>query len=260
MSLLSKLAFFKKSPQALVEKKFQENTSEHLFHGVFNTFETALASAPATHPKGYDNPDSANLYLRRLYVDEYDYPSMFWVQKSLDEGLSRFADVGGSVGIKYYAFEKFISYPESFLWRVIDVPAAAQKGRDFAKTRHAGRALEFSDQIKDADGVDVFFVSGALQYLPQTLAEILKSYQKLPRRIIINTTPIHARHSYFTLNSIGTAYCAYRVQAHDEFVEDIKACGYRMRHEWQNTGKSLDLPLNPDMSVAHYSGFCFDLV
>ncbi len=259
------MGFFKnfslatKRQQASVEKEFKDNTSGHLFHGVFDTFEAALASAPATHPKGYDNTDSANLYVRRLYVDEYDYPSMFWIQKSLNEGMSRFADVGGSIGIKYYAFEKFIQYPETFLWRVIDVPAAAQKGREFAQTRNTGAALEFSDQIADADGVDVFFVSGALQYLPQTLADILKSFQNLPKRIIINTTPVHPRHSYFTLNSIGTAYCAYRVQAHDEFVESIKACGFRMRHEWQNTSKNLDLPLNPEMSVAHYSGFCFDL-
>jgi putative methyltransferase (TIGR04325 family) len=184
---------------------------------------------------------------------------MFWVQKSLNEGMNRFVDVGGSIGIKYYAFEKFIQYPEEFLWRVIDVPAAAQKGLEFAQTRDVRSALEFSDQITDADGIDVFFVSGALQYLPKTLAEILSGLQTPPKRIIINTTPIHTRNSYFTLNSIGTAYCAYRVQAHDEFVESIKACGYRMRHEWQNTGKSLDLPLNPEMNVVHYSGFCFDL-
>jgi putative methyltransferase (TIGR04325 family) len=259
MELLNHLPLIKQWRQASVNNRFVNNTNAQLFHGVFNSFDAAIASAPTTRPKGYDNPDSANLYIRRLYVDEYDYPAMFWVQKSLEEGMNTFVDVGGSIGIKYYAFEKFVPYPKSFLWRVIDVPAAAQKGREFAASRGAGPALEFSDNIADADGVDVFFTSGALQYLPQTLAEILKSFQRLPKRIIINTTPIHARNSYFTLNSIGTAYCAYRVQAHDAFVDSIKACGYRMRHEWQNTGKSLDLPLNPEMSVKHYSGFCFDL-
>jgi putative methyltransferase (TIGR04325 family) len=259
MSLLNSLPLIKQWRRELINKKFKNNTNAQLFNGVFESFEAAIASAPSTRPKGYDNPDSASLYLRRLYVDEYDYPAMFWVQKSLEEGMNTFVDVGGSIGIKYYAFEKFIKYPKSFLWRVIDVPAAAQKGREFATQRGTGPALEFSDNMSDADNTDVFFVSGALQYLPKTLTEILKGFQCLPKRIIINTTPIHARNSYFTLNSIGTAYCAYRVQAHDEFVDSIKACGYRMRHEWQNTGKSLNLPLDPEMSVEHYSGFCFDL-
>ena len=75
---------------------------------------------------------------------------------------------------------------------------------------------------------------------------------------MINTTAIHAERSYFTVNNIGASYCAYRVQARERFIGDLTACGYRLRDEWTNPGKRLDLPFEPDCSLDHYSGFCFD--
>jgi putative methyltransferase (TIGR04325 family) len=242
------------------DRQFENNTGDNLFRGVFDSFDAALASAPATRPTGYDNPASAGMYVRRLRIDQHDYPAMFWMSRSLNEGMRRVVDLGGSVGIKYFAFGKFVDFPPDLLWRVIDVPAAVELGREFAMGRGASTALEFSHDMADADAMDVFFASGALQYLPQPLADILNGFHKKPRRIIVNTTPIHPAHSFFTLNSIGTAYCAYRVQSREAFVESIKAQGYRLRDEWQNTGKEMPLPFEQGYGLAHYSGFCFDRV
>jgi len=151
-------------------------------------------------------------------------------------------------------------YPANLLWRVIDMPAVAQRGRDFAAARGAAGALQFSSEIGDVDGMQVLYASGALQYLPQTLAEILAGLARKPRRIIVNTTPIHATKSFFTLNSIGTAFCAYRVQSHREFVGAVTAQGYELRHEWRNIGKPLRLPFEPGYGLEDYTGFCFDAV
>lgn len=240
------------------DRLFATDRRAHLFRGVFDSFEAALASAPDTLPIGYDNAESANMYLHRLQIDEYDHPAMFWLLSSLTEGMKRIADVGGSVGIKYFAFGKFISYPSDLVWRVIDVPAVAARGREFAVSKGARAALEFSDKVGDADGMDVLYASGSLQYLPQTLPEMLSGFSKKPRRIVVNTTPIHPERSFITLNSIGTAYCPYRVQGRTAFVEGVQAQGYRLRDEWRNLGKALALPFESGCNVDHYSGFCFD--
>lgn len=241
-----------------LNRQFANNTNENLFRGVFDSVDSALASAPPTRPLTYDNEGSANLYLKRLRIDDYDHPSMFWLSRALDQGMRSVVDIGGSIGIKYYAFSEFVDFPADLKWRVIDMPVVAARGREFAASRGNPPGLEFSDQMADADGTDVLFASGVLQYLPQTLAEIVRGLKQRPRRIVINTTPIHAQRSFFTLNSIGTAYCAYRVQAHRQFVESILGLGYQLRDEWRNIGKQMPLPLEPGYGLDRYSGFCFD--
>jgi putative methyltransferase (TIGR04325 family) len=241
------------------DNTFETNSSQHLFRGVFDTFEAARASAPETRPVGYDNPESAELYLRRLHVDDHDYPAMVWLAKSFGDGMTRVADCGGAIGIKYFAFGKFLDFPAELDWLVVDVPAVVERGRGFAAARRAPTALRFTADLAEADGVDVFFASGSLQYLDRSLPEILSGFRRLPRRIIINTTPIHPVESFFTLNSIGTAFCPYRISAHGAFIDAVEALGYRMRDEWRNLGKRMEIPDDPSRSLDHYSGFCFDL-
>lgn len=246
--------------RAAFERHFANNTRDNLFKGVFETAEQALASAPASRPQSYDNAASSELYLKRLGIDDHDYPAMFWLQRSLAEGLTRIVDLGGSVGIKYFAFGKAMPFPPGLVWRVIDMPAVVARGREFAVSQGAGPALEFSDRTADIDGMDVLYASGVLQYLPLSLAEMLRGLRTPPRRIVVNTAAIHPDTSFFTLNSIGTAFCAYRVQARQSFVDEVQACGYRLTAEWRNLGKQMLLPLERANSLRSYSGFCFDAV
>lgn len=242
-------------------RQFVHQRAAHLFLGVFSRFDEAVASAPKTAPLSYDNPASARLYLNRLHADEYDYPAIFWIGESLREGMRSVADVGGAVGIKYFAFEELLRWPEGLRWLVIDMPAVAEEGRRFAAERGVPPGtLAFSDRIADADGVDVFYASGALQYLEKSLPEILSTYARKPRRLVINTTPIHEKWSFFTLNSIGTAYCGYRVMARDAFIAAVEAQGYRLRDSWRNPGKQMKIIGAPEHSLSYYSGFCFDRI
>lgn len=232
----------------------------HLFRGVFESFDEAVDSAPATAPVSYDNPESARMYLDRLAIDDHDYPALFWVAQSLREGMERVVDVGGAVGVKYFAFREFLDYPPELVWTVIDVPAVAEEGRRLAAARGVQRQLRFSDDLCAADGMDLFYASGALQYLDRSLPEILALMSRPPRRLIINTTPIHERHAFFTLNSIGSAYCGYRVEAREAFVDGVVAQGYRLRDQWKSIGKRMEVIGRPEYSLDDYSGFCFDRV
>jgi putative methyltransferase (TIGR04325 family) len=241
-------------------RRFEHNVhGRNLFRGVFSSFEAAAASAPQGVALGYDNEEAASMYLKRLSPDEHDYPAMFWLEKSFGEGLRSVVDLGGSIGIKYYAFERHLGFPPGLSWTVCDVPAAARKGREFAIQRGAGPALRFTDQFADLSGTDVLYASGVVQYLPQPLAQILSTLPAKPRRLVINTAAIHPTKDFCTLNSIGTAFCPYRVQSVDAFFSGITAQGYRLRDQWINPGKVLALDFNPGYGLQNYMGFCFDL-
>lgn len=238
-------------------QRFLDNRDENLFLGVYDCFEDAAAAAPAHKPLGYDNTASADLYTTQIQAT--DYAAMFWLSNALQEGLLRVFDLGGHVGIKFYAFRRVLAYPDGLAWTVCDVPAVVARGRELAVQREPQGRLRFTTDPLEASGADVLFASGSLQYLPQSLGQMLDAMANRPRRIIVNITPLHPTTSYFTVNSIGTAYCPYRVQSRAAFVDALTSRGYYRHDEWENSGKALVLPEHPELSLDHYCGFCFDL-
>ncbi|MBL8289988.1 MAG: methyltransferase, TIGR04325 family [Rubrivivax sp.] len=238
---------------------FLANRHRNLFFGLHDTWEAAAAAAAALGPAGYDNEASSRLYESRVRMDPHDYPSLHWLYRSLDEGLSGVFDVGGATGIKFLAFRDALKRFADLRWRVQDVPAMVEHGRRLAEQRGDHDRLEFTTSFGDADGFDILFASGVLQYLPATLAELLGGWRRLPRRIIINTAAVHPQHDFFTVNSIGTAFCPYRVQTQAALVRGLSKLGYRVRETWINPDKPLHIPFHPGHSLQHYSGFCLDL-
>ncbi len=238
------------------EQRFRRCTG-HAFSGVYDSFEAARAAVPPGLPDSYDTAAAAGMYVDRLSVDEHDYPALFWLQRSLVDGWRSVCDLGGSVGIKYYAFAPLLGAAAELRWHVVEVPAAAALGARLAAEKGAD-PLTFGTDFADASGRSVLLASGALQYLPLSLGQILAALPVRPQRLIVNTTPIHAARSFFTLNSIGTACCPYRVASRGGFVAEVEAQGYRLRDEWRNAGKRLLLPFERGLSLDAYSGFCFE--
>lgn len=255
---LDKLPGLGSFSQSALHRRFLKNTDQNLFWGVFDSFEAAAASAPPALSVGYDNEASANIpYVSA--ISPRDYPAMFWLLRSMSDGMRSFFDLGGHTGVKYYAFRRATGFPPDLRWTVCDVPAVVVRGRELALARDPEGMLGFTDRYEDLDGQDVLFASGSLQYLPVTLPDMLKGLRRMPRRIVVNTTPIHETRSFFTLNSIGTAFCPYRVQARGAFVESVTALGYQKRDAWENLGKGMQIPNSEGADVPSYSGFCFDL-
>jgi putative methyltransferase (TIGR04325 family) len=240
------------------ERYFANAHDVHIFRGVYDSFEGAAASAPSTKPLTYDNAEAASMYDSRLRADAYDYPVMLWLQRSFNEGMRRVFDIGGNVGIKFYAFRRLVDFPDDVSWLIEDMPAVIEHGRSLAATRNDSGPLRFTGRHTDGDGAELLLALGSLQYLPLTLAELLADMQHPPLRIIINTTPIHIDRSFFTLNNIGTAFCPYRVQSRGDFLGSISRAGYRLRDHWDNPGKAMHIPFASGYDVDAYSGFCFD--
>lgn len=238
---------------------FVANRDRNLFFGLHDSWEAAVAAAAAFGRAGYDNEASSRLYESRVRMDPHDYPALHWLYRSLNEGLAGVFDVGGATGIKFLAFRDTLARFAGLRWRVQDVPAMVEHGRRLSEERGDQDRLEFTTAFSDGDGLDILFASGVLQYLPATLAELLAGYRRLPRRIVINTAAIHPQHDFFTVNSIGTAFCPYRVQTQAALVRGLSKLGYRVRETWINPDKPMRIPFHPEHSLQHYSGFCLDL-
>ncbi|HEU4778286.1 MAG TPA: TIGR04325 family methyltransferase [Steroidobacteraceae bacterium] len=247
---------FDKQFAAHVEGGFGGN----LYRGVFKTFEEAQASAPQGKPLGYDNPAAADLYLertRRIYPS--DYPVVYWLDRLFRSGLRTVFDFGGHIGLGYYAYRKYVTYPEGMRWTVHDVPAVMARGRELSQGMDPERRLSFADGVAAADGYDVFFSAGALQYLPTTLAEMLAPLARKPRALVLNLAPLHPAESFYTLQSIGAAFCPYRVLQFGAFVKSLTQLGYVQRDAWENPDKRCTIAFEPGHSIDRYYGFTFEL-
>ena len=239
---------------------FLANRDRNLFYGVHETWEAAEAAARGYGRAGYDNDDSAQIYDDRLRIDAHDYPSLYWLTRSMHEGLRSVFDIGGAIGIKFIAFRDALKPFPDLAWRVCDVPAMAAHGAQLARQRGDEARLTFTSGFEEGDGFDLLFASGVLQYLPRTLAEIVAGYTRRPRRILVNTAAIHPEFDFFTVNSIGTAFCPYRVQTQASLVRGLSKLGYRLREGWANPDKPMVIPFRAEHSLRNYSGYCFDLV
>jgi putative methyltransferase (TIGR04325 family) len=237
------------------EQQFNQNSRANLFRGVYTSFDEAQNSAPSSRPIGYDNPACASLYMertRRVYAT--DYPVMFWLQKLLTSGCNRFFDLGGHVGVSYYAYRRHLLYPTSLHWVVHDVPAVVAQGRKLAASKDLEGHLSFADNFAAADDMQVLMAQGSLQYLPCTLPELLKALKTRPQHLLINLTPLHEHESYFTLQSVGAAFCPYRISQMTSFLQSFEALGYNLIDQWENPEKQCQIPFHPQHSLDRYHG------
>jgi len=238
------------------EAYFRRNPGLNLFQGIYPSYEDARSAIPPSARAGYDTDAAAALYADWFDVFDYDYPAMFWVQRALIDGARHIVDLGGHIGIKYYAFSRHCRFPDDLHWEVVDVPAVIQRGRSIAAERTDAPHLNFSNGLPQSLVYDVLFASGSLQYLPESLSQLLQG-RYTPSWIIVNTMPLHPRHSYFTVNSFGPGFAAYRVERRNDFVQAVENLGYRLLAEWRNIGKTLDLPFNRGYGLDHYTGMTF---
>ncbi|SFS13060.1 putative methyltransferase, LIC12133 family [Dyella sp. OK004] len=245
---------------ASYRRRFFAHTSltHNMYRGVYPSFAEALSSVPTSRASGYDNPPSAELYrerTRRVYLN--DYPIMLWLSTFFESGSTSVFDLGGHIGIAYYAYQRYVRYPAALRWLVHDVPAVTVAGRAWAESNDEQHRLHFTDRSEEASGADILFAAGSLQYLDYTLADFLSKLPRAPRHLLLNSVPIHMSASYFTVQNMGTACCPYRITAEREFIHSLKTLGYGLKDRWENQQRSCLIPFHPDHSLDRYFGFCF---
>ena len=227
----------------------------NLFRGVFRTFEEAERFLPEGFSKGYDNEQSAKIYKQFCEtINPSDYPNLLWLSKILKEGTTVF-DLGGHIGVKFYSYQKFINFPESYNWTVYDVPAVVEEGREWAK-EYNSKNLTFSHNLMGFDGFEVLLLSGSLQYMNLDIADKLKEVNQKPEHIIISTALTHLD-TFYSINNIGTSYCVYVLRNEKRFIRDIEEAGYELIDKWRNEGKKCTIPFYPEHSIDGYRGLYF---
>jgi len=241
------------------EQIFATATGKNLFRGVYGSFDEALNAIPSTKGVGYDQPGPANMYKgRAAQVFPTDYPVLYWLKQIVTTN-SKVFDFGGHIGVSFYAYESYLGYPEGTTWKICDVPAVTEVGRAFAKDKHRND-ISFTNDLKDADGYDIFMASGSLQYLEKPLAHMLAELEAKPSHVIVNLLPLHSTYEYVTVQNIGTAFCPYKIFKKDKFIQQVCDQGYVLVDSWTNAEKRCPIPFHEEYSVKPYSGLYFKRV
>ncbi|HVT94311.1 MAG TPA: TIGR04325 family methyltransferase [Bryobacteraceae bacterium] len=226
------------------------------FRGVYSTFEEARRAAPDHLKLGHDHPETAQTH--RGYVDKLrlsDYAVLFWMARILDNSTSVF-DLGGHIGVAYYAFRKYLHFNPNLHWTVCDVPQVVQSGREFAAGLQAAQ-LSFTTNFREASGTDILLTAGAVQYIETPLAEILASLARKPTHLLINRVPLSSGQDFVTLQRIGPQIHPYHVFRRDAFLDSLRGLGYRLVDSWEISETfcgSCVIPFHPDKTVEPYSG------
>ena len=231
--------------------------------GIYASAAQAQAHAPHARPANYDVAEAAMLYPARMQrPGASDYPVVFWLGRLFDEGARRLFDLGGHIGVSYYAFQSHLAYPGSLRWQVHDVPAVMAAGKTWASDHDATGRLSFADTFDEASGSDIVLASGVLQYLDYNLIDRLRALPEPPAHVLINLTPLHPERRFVTLQRIthkgrGIANCSYTVDALAPFIAGFEAAGYAVVDHWEQAERSMRIPFAPEYAVACYHGFYF---
>lgn len=226
--------------------------------GVYPTHAAALAAVPKMRKVGYDNPETSNMYPFLLELSRVsDYAALFYLSQLAKPGY-RIFDFGGNTGVLFYNYQRRWIMPPQLQWTVCDVPAVVEAGREFAKTR-PGEGLSFTSDFAEAAGTDLLFTSGTLQYVPETLAQLIaKLGDAKPRHILVNRTALWEGETFFTLQSLGPVVCPYRVQDRKEFVAGMEEEGYRIRDSWECPESKINVRWHLHHRIRAYAGYLLE--
>ena len=242
--------------EAVYRRKFLDDHGPDLFLGSFEDFAAAAASAPR-YAAQRRRPPSAPLSIPQVLVS--DYPSIFWLGKALGDGMRSVFDLGGRVGVKYYAFRRMLDYPADLRWTVCEDEDMVRQGQELAVQRDVAGQLGFTASVQAANGHDVLYASGSLAYMPARISEIVGALAAKPKRIILNATAVHPDRTLYTLQNTGFAVAPCRIQHHDELLAELALAGYQRRDGWRNEGKQIRIPFVHGGEKPYYAGCCFDL-
>ena len=227
------------------------NHNTHRFWGVFPTYAAAKAYAPAKFNQSFNAP---NLEDFEEAIPERDQNTIR-ILSGIFPKVKNLFDLGGNVGMCFYQYRARITYPHDFQWTVCDVPFVNEKGRALAAKRNETQ-LAFTDDRAAAEGADIYLTNGALQYLAESLADILAPLKNKPPHVLINRVPLSETRAFFTLQHMGYSVVPYHIAHLQEFVAGLESLGYRLNEQWEND-RFCDILLRPDIEVKHYYGFHF---
>lgn len=247
-------------PQWTVEH-FLSHQGTGFYYGAFATFAEARAWLPRSNE--FDHAPLATEYfdVRARKLSSCDYPVLLWLLRAFQGGATSVLDIGGSVGVHYYAYRRFIQMPAATAWRVVEVPTMVAIGRHLATTS-AASALSFSEDLAQAvmsSNSDIWISVGALQYTQDVRPrQLLARCVARPRHILLNELPLCEGDDFVTTQNIGSgSFAPLHVFNRRRYIEEIQALGYTLWHKWPIPERCLYLPGHPERSLPSFTGLYF---
>lgn len=243
------------------EQHFLESGSFGAYFGVYGTFEEAREKLPQN--PGFNlaalAPEYVNVRAKRVF--EYDYPMIRWLEKAFQAGAASVLDIGGSVGVHYYAYGKYLKMPATLSWRVVEVPEMVSIGQALAD-RNGATALSFSSDLvgaMSADRREVWISAGAIQYIQDAHpSALLEKCRARPRHILLNKLPLYDGEDFVTTQNIGEgSFSPLHVYNKMNFIRSVERMGYVLCDAWDVHERSMQIPCHPEHSFASFSGLYF---
>ena len=226
-------------------------------HGLYKSFAQAAHDSPGDKLSGYDHRVISEFY--RQSIDAFnpgDYPVLFWLSQVLPQ--TRFVfELGGSIGLGYYGYHRYLKFPPELRWVICEVPEAVRVGREIALERHE-TALEFTEQREiDADP-ELYATFGALQYIEEPFAQIIGSLRRKPPHLLVNRVPLSDGDGFVTLQNNGCWFSPYKVDNKSHFIKSIVALGYEVIDQW-DMSRPNNFLLHLEEGLPNYHGMYFRL-
>jgi putative methyltransferase (TIGR04325 family) len=258
-------SIYRRVKEARYKRKF-ETDGYGTFWGIYETFDRAIQAAPQTKPIGYNHAVLANEYQEMLeqenwensgrIIASYDYPVLFWLQSIFAEGYKSIFDFGGNVGIHFYVYSRYLTYPDDLQWMVCDYPEIINVGQKLAE-KYGASSIGFTRDFKLGKEYDIFFASGSIQYIENLFSKF--DYTARPKHILINRLPLYDGEQFVTLQNGGRVFYPQFILNRAEFISAATDFGYELIDTWDDRNGSCIIPFYPEKSVYSYSGLYFKL-
>ena len=225
--------------------------------GAFDSFREANEYIKKySHPTGY-KLNHEEWLKERLQISSHDYPVLFWLYKIFNsENITNLFDFGGSVGVTYYAFSKYFTYPSNLHWTVCELPEVVDSGKKI-KERLGGEQLLFTTDRQLMRAADIFYISGVVHYIEEKLSDLLEKNNARPEYIIINKMPLSQTNEFVTIESGGGGYYPCKIEREASFISSMKNIGYNEADRWKCVEHKMNVILHPELSFASFRGFIF---
>ncbi len=228
--------------------------------GYRRSFQTLDEAEKAVKPYargGHENPANAAWHLELDNIlRPSDYAAFYYIRDRLAL-IQRVFDLGGNVGNLYYCYKNYLPLRDDISWTVYDLQENILRGRILASSKSAHN-LHFTDDLREADGADLFVASGSLHYFEEPLPKLIASLDVYPKYILINRTPLIDGPSFAIVQDAGKIRVACKLYNRVNLIDGFERLGYRLQGEWQAAENKLSVPDRPSANKEAYSGLWFE--
>lgn len=216
---------------AFLYQKFFKPNFPAICHGIFATYKEASASIPQSCLTGFENEVAPKVLQDHFMIwHQQDYPVALWLSRIIQANDTVF-DYGGGLGRCYYAYRKYVPYPEGLHWQVCDLETMMKQGASLAEKRGA-TTLSFTPEFSRSSECNILISCGTLQYIEEDMVANLAKQTRKPRHVLINNIPMHDGAEYFTVQSSTHSLNPYRIFDRQKFISGFEKIGYELVDIW----------------------------